>query len=447
MKRIIIITIVYALYGINTGFAQTYQLVTNVKTPNNSTVPDTYTLTSADLSFTSAQLATMADDLYNNYGAVLIEPNSYKYNCHGYAWHVTEGGDEVWIGRYNVTSEDIYWTDGSYMEVSENIATKLSYHQDGNHSAIRLDSDWYQSKWGWAGPLVKHHPNDVPDMYQSRKTKKYYIRKPTISGPKDLCTAWTYTFSATNVPEGFTWDKSSNFTLTGTGNSVSVSATEGSSGWISIKLGTTELVRRYVSVSAGSPVFDYFEGPDEAEVSSLSYNWLAHFSNYSTISYSWSVAGAPQSWHVCNNYSSWSIDVCFLQPAYYLLQVVGENACGAGYGSKTVNVSGSYTYNTYYSISTYPNPASNMINIEIDETAIAQANVLEQTSTGAKSLKTEPAYDIRLYDYQGNLLRHAKIKGGRIEFNVANLPNGIYYLHIYDGIHDKPEMRQIVVEH
>jgi hypothetical protein len=30
---------------------------------------------------------------------------------------------------------------------------------------------------------------------------------------------------------------------------------------------------------------------------------------------------------------------------------------------------------------------------------------------------------------------------------VANLPNGIYYLHIYDGVNAKPEMRQIVVEH
>ncbi|MCL1937015.1 MAG: T9SS type A sorting domain-containing protein, partial [Candidatus Azobacteroides sp.] len=55
--------------------------------------------------------------------------------------------------------------------------------------------------------------------------------------------------------------------------------------------------------------------------------------------------------------------------------------------------------------------------------------------------------DIRLYDGLGNLLRQATATGGKIEFNVANLPNGIYYLHIYDGVNEKPEMRQIVVQH
>ena len=95
----------------------------------------------------------------------------------------------------------------------------------------------------------------------------------------------------------------------------------------------------------------------------------------------------------------------------------------------------------------YPNPASNTLNIEIDREAIAQAKAMEQTTTGAKRLNTDPVYDIRLYDGQGKLLRNAKARDGKIEFNVSNLPNGIYYLHIYDGVSDKPDMRQIIVEH
>jgi hypothetical protein len=181
MKRILFIIIVFLLYSFHTGIAQTYTSVTNVKTPNNSTVQDTYSLTSADVSYSSSQLAALASDLYNNYnGAELVDAPSYKYNCHAYAWHVSEGGSKVWIGAYTKTAEDIYWTDGSYAEVTESKATKVSYHQDGNHSAIRLNSTWYQSKWG-ASALVKHHPNDVPVVYQPSLTKKYYNRCSTTN--------------------------------------------------------------------------------------------------------------------------------------------------------------------------------------------------------------------------------------------------------------------------
>ncbi len=93
----------------------------------------------------------------------------------------------------------------------------------------------------------------------------------------------------------------------------------------------------------------------------------------------------------------------------------------------------------------YPNPVSNILNIDLDQT-VAQANALESV-TGAKQLKQDKTFDVRLYDSQGNLLRYKKTKGGKVEFSVSNLPNGVYFLHIYDGTNEKPEIRQIVVEH
>jgi len=84
----------------------------------------------------------------------------------------------------------------------------------------------------------------------------------------------------------------------------------------------------------------------------------------------------------------------------------------------------------------YPNPTGDILNVEIDAGNITQA----------KSLNTTITYDVRLFDGQGNLLRQAQTKGGNVEFNVANLPVGIYYLHVYDGVNSKPEIRQIVVE-
>jgi len=78
----------------------------------------------------------------------------------------------------------------------------------------------------------------------------------------------------------------------------------------------------------------------------------------------------------------------------------------------------------------YPNPVDNTLTIETGN----------QQTTGS-------AFDIRLYDGQGNLLRQTTTKGDKVQFNVSNLPNGIYFLHVNDGVIEKPEIRQIIIEH
>lgn len=116
--------------------------------------------------------------------AEIIDGPTKKYNCHAYAWHVSEGGNKVWLNRPN---ESNYWSDGSYMEVPESIATKVSYL--GDHSAIRISSNEYISKWG-NGALVRHAPNYVPVSYSS--PNKYYVRTPQIRGSVILCSSNTY---------------------------------------------------------------------------------------------------------------------------------------------------------------------------------------------------------------------------------------------------------------
>jgi hypothetical protein len=55
-------------------------------------------------------------------------------------------------------------------------------------------------------------------------------------------------------------------------------------------------------------------------------------------------------------------------------------------------------------------------------------------------------FDVRLYDGQGNLVRQTNTTGGAVQFNVANLPVGVYFLHIHDGVSGEPKTRQIIVE-
>jgi len=81
----------------------------------------------------------------------------------------------------------------------------------------------------------------------------------------------------------------------------------------------------------------------------------------------------------------------------------------------------------------YPNPVSGILNIPINEAVASQI-----TRT----------YTIRLYNERGKLLRKTTVKGkSTAQFNVADLPNGVYYLYIYDGIHTKPEIKNIMVRH
>ena len=71
----------------------------------------------------------------------------------------------------------------------------------------------------------------------------------------------------------------------------------------------------------------------------------------------------------------------------------------------------------------YPNPASDILNVEIE----TEADVMLRS--------------------RGNILRSARTKSITAQFNVNSLPDGVYYLHVYNGIDNKPEITQIIVQH
>ena len=264
---------------------------------------------------------------------------------------------------------------------------------------------------------------------------------PTITGPSEFCYGQTKTYSVNNAPAGFTWGKSSNLTITGSGSSVSVSATSAGPGWISVNSGSTELVRYNVTVPSAAPVFNYISGPEYVTPGSSSYSYYTSFSGGNPSKYEWTIAGAPSNYYTYQESNGW-LSICFFQEASYDFNLLASNACGCDYGHL-------YVY-AYYkqSYSFYPNPASSILNIEIDQEAVAKkVQTIQQNTANLKSLKVEPTYDMRLYDRHGHLLRHATTHGSSVQLNVAHLHNGIYYLHIYDGISEKPEIHQIMVKH
>ena len=74
----------------------------------------------------------------------------------------------------------------------------------------------------------------------------------------------------------------------------------------------------------------------------------------------------------------------------------------------------------------YPNPVNDVFYVTLDKVV---------------------SYDILLYNNQGKLLRQVKVKDGIIQLNVSNLPEGIYFLHIYDIVSAARETFKIFVKH
>ena len=268
---------------------------------------------------------------------------------------------------------------------------------------------------------------------------------PNITGPDNIFLNGSGDYSVSNAPSGFTWGCSPNLSLSSTAGGVNVTPIScGNTGWISINYGGVELMRKNITVSGIEIIGDVY-------YCNVLYFTMYTMSFMNPVNYQLSYTGwaSPGAWYMVN---------CLYQTPWYGMielewwgdctvnfTVVATSTCGVDYGYKTVSWVGpsSGMSNTIY----YPNPASDILNVEIDTNTNAQANALEQKLTDSKPLKIDKTYDIRLYDGKGHLRRHAKTKGGKVEFKVSHLPGGIYYLHIYDGASDKPEIRQIMVEH
>ena len=158
-----------------------------------TTGPDVYTCKNGIVAtikpnreLNSQELANIDYALFNPNGTyyslgiktsdIILSPSSY-YNCHAYAWHLTDGNsNKVWINEgTNASNLKTYWSSnyGCFVECAESEAEKIHYY-NGDHSAVKSSvAGKYESKWG-AWYLLRHNPTQVP--YASPNNRKYYRR-------------------------------------------------------------------------------------------------------------------------------------------------------------------------------------------------------------------------------------------------------------------------------
>ena len=225
---------------------------------------------------------------------------------------------------------------------------------------------------------------------------------PTISGPNVVCS--TSTFTVSNAPAGFTWDKSSNVTLSGSGSSVSVSkiADSRSPGWVSIKNSSgVELVRKTFWV--GTPATATFKyGPSSDFILGGRVLLELHPDNNAVTNGSQWVIETTDGWWSLQSQGTYYRNIDFFRGTYTIKYNL-TNVCGAGIVSQR-------TIKADY-VGVYPNPVSHELNIEFSET-------------------WHGIWQVYVYNSASTLMTGFSTYGPSEYIDVSGYPNGIYYLHI-----------------
>jgi hypothetical protein len=383
-----------------------------------------------------------------------------SYNCHGYAWWVTEGGSYLWIGREDYDEdidedEDVFWEDNSYIEVPyQSWATKVSYggpceyyslewNRTANwcdHSAVTTgNNNWFKSKWGEM-PLFSHDRTDCP--YDDGDLHYYARNDAHISGPSTVCPSGTE-FSVEDLLPGATisWSTSSNITRISSqgSNPCQFEANEnGEIGWIdaTFTFNGNQYTLNQKNVWVGSdlqyPVWLEIKGENNEFVEHTNDMWelcpntnyLLRASSSSDISqWDWSI---PESWELLSDenypeiliqtgdYIIWEDEVhvdvynydCgnWLYYADYLL--VTEPPYGLGCGE-------------LLQFNVYPNPATTSITLQINENESTRDN--------------KSSYNISIVDKSGRVSINKATKGNMLNLDISNLPNGEYTIVISNG--------------
>lgn len=164
----------------------------------------------------------------HNSSAVRVDPASELYNCHAYAWHMSDGGRKYWVTRlaYNLYRNiEEYWsgTRPTYSPTTLGYATKAYYPKD-DHSVKVISPYLFESKWG-AWPRYQHAMTDCP--YDTTGIQYFCI---PVYGPTTLCTSnLYYTLSIQGATYNWTGNR---IGITGSGYYVTGTMQYEGEGWI-----------------------------------------------------------------------------------------------------------------------------------------------------------------------------------------------------------------------
>lgn len=332
-------------------------------TPKCTSVITYYTISENSQAWIDAMNAE-AQAQYPN--ATLVDDASATYNCHGYAWHSSNGGTRYWI---NTPGDDVYWTDGSYTQVIASpatpLVTKVSYYSDDHSAVTTVNSNLFISKWGqW--PLMQHAPTYTP--YNSSTLKYYAV--PITTGASLICYSSAYqTIIPSTGTINYSWSAGAYLTpssQTGSSNYYYVSKTGNGDSYINVQItsscsGLTVSARKNVRVGALTTSEISVNGQVAVCPGNI-YTYVANHPGGVGVSYSWTY---PSGWSVQGQYQNQiTLYVPQYGTQYGTVRVSVDNGCGAS-GYTGVTVYPAYSCGGGYIYSYYPNPAKDKLTVEV----------------------------------------------------------------------------------
>lgn len=365
--------------------------------------------------------------------------SSRRFNCHGYAWHMSEGGSPRWIGYSQTSDEDIYMSDGSYVQVcSETYPGKVSW-ADGDHSAITTSTAGVVlSKWNQF-PLMYHNINDNP----FGSSYKYYVSTAISGSLSPLCIANSRTFSVQNISGAtYTWTTSSNLSGSSSGNQITVTANSNGAGWVQVQISTPcspSPATRRVDFTVGVPdTYPYIAAYEDCHQTYTQLSFQVT-NPVPDVSYKWGYFGPNDglpNWTITNSNTAWFV---FNQTGSHGIVAMPYNVCGesyyAEYGIEVLS-HGNCNYMNSFSVSASPNPTSGDLYVTIGK---------EKSTT-----KAQPAIEdvqMQLYDvYRTRLVKQWSFKSNQPNYrlDVRDVKKGQYVLQVKKG--KQVQVKHIIVQ-
>ncbi|MDR2042676.1 MAG: trypsin-like peptidase domain-containing protein [Tannerella sp.] len=134
--------------------------------------------------------------------------------------------------------------------------------------------------------------------------------------------------------------------------------------------------------------------------------------------------------------------ITFGTPGEYILEARGINAYGESltYHELTM-VLDSLSLSPQLP---YPNPVFDRLTVPLGQ-AVTSSTATRQGVADISAVR--PTYDVRLYNEFGHIVKQGVSVADKIEFEVTDLPDGIYYLHVYTSGNARPEIHKVFVRH
>lgn len=371
----------------------------------------------------------------NESDAQRIGAATTNYNCHSYAWNVSEGGSSInaWLkqtynGQPNLSK---YWTNDAYTSTPSVSDHEKIFYSTDDHSAITTaTSGIVRSKWGAWG-LYEHSTAQCP--YISGALIYNTLKSPSFSNSSGvLCnntqrtinngftaSNWSYDWNATGYLNQISGDGTPNYTVSGTSNlgygTINLTVTSPS--------GLTASTQKDIGVNVplqSDMYLDLFTSGG-THVSFLCPNTTYHIylvnndGSCSLSDYLWSI---PSAW---TRFYQWQNMISINTNSSPGARIeVNANTCCVNNATVFTGYVGSGYCGSSYTLSVFPNPSTG------DETTLAIEPASEDIVFDENA-----EWEVEIFDQMQVLKKQkTKLKGKEFKIQTTGWKTGIYIIGV-----------------